>query len=358
MASYHLLENHESFDSLLCVQQLMKNPLASIPQRYIRLDDQDPPITQNETLSPEIPTIDMKQLVSGEAMELELEKLHLACKDWGFFQLVNHGVSALVLEKLKDELQEFFKLPLEEKFKYKIRPGDVEGYGALILSEDQKLDWGDRFYMVTNPLHTRKPHLFPELPSSLRTILGSYILELQNLAMILLGSLAKVMKIDKKEIQDTFENGMQTMRITNYPPCPQPELVMGITAHSDASGITILNQLNEVNGLQLKKDGLWIPVNFISDALVVNIGDILEIMSNGIYKSVEHRAVVNSEKERLSVALFFNPKFESEVGPSISLINPQNPPLFKRIGMENYVKQFFSRKLDGKSNIEFMKIRS
>lgn len=81
---------------------------------------------------------------------------------------MNHGVSSTLLEKMKFEIEEFFKLPLEEKMKYKVRPGDVEGYGTIVRCKDQKLDWGDRFYMFINPLSRRKPHLLPELPSSLR----------------------------------------------------------------------------------------------------------------------------------------------------------------------------------------------
>ena len=85
-------------------------------------------------------------------------------------QLVEHGISPQVLKTLKDEIEGFFGLPLEKKMKYKIRPDDVEGYGAVIRSEDQKLDWGDRLYMITNPLGRRKPYLLPELPSSLRFV--------------------------------------------------------------------------------------------------------------------------------------------------------------------------------------------
>lgn len=81
---------------------------------------------------------------------------------------MNHGVSSTLLKKMKFEIEEFFKLPLEEKMKYKVRPGDVEGYGTIVRCKDQKLDWGDRFYMFINPLSRRKPHLLPELPSSLR----------------------------------------------------------------------------------------------------------------------------------------------------------------------------------------------
>ncbi|XP_071921390.1 protein SRG1-like [Coffea arabica] len=101
-----------------------------------------------------------------EIIDLELQKLHSACKEWGgFFQLINHGVSSSLLEKLKSEVQDFFNLPMVEKNKYGQEPGDVEGYGqAFVKSKEQKLDWADMLYMITQPEDLRKPHLFPKLP--------------------------------------------------------------------------------------------------------------------------------------------------------------------------------------------------
>ena len=81
----------------------------------------------------------------------------------------------------------------------------------------------------------------------------------------------------------------------------------------------------------------------------------LQILSNGLYNSIEHRATVNSVIERMSIAMFFNPKFEAELGPAASLLNPQNPPLFKRISTEKYYKKYFSRRLNGKLFLEQMK---
>ena len=87
--------------------------------------------------------------------------------------MVNHGVSSSLVEKLKYEIQGFYKLSLAEKMRYKIRSGEVEGYRQTILnSKDQKVDWADRFYMIINPTHRRKPHLFLDLPSSLRCSLS------------------------------------------------------------------------------------------------------------------------------------------------------------------------------------------
>ena len=95
--------------------------------------------------------------------------------------------------------------------------------------------------------------------------------------MTLLGFMGKALNLDKRDMEELFDDGMQSIRMTYYPPCPQPERVMGLTPHSDASGITILLQVNGVDGLQVKKDGVWIPVNFLPDAFVVNLGDILEV---------------------------------------------------------------------------------
>ncbi|XP_038706854.1 codeine O-demethylase-like [Tripterygium wilfordii] len=342
---------------MISVQELIKEPLMLIPQQFIRLGDQGPskPILfDHSNLLPTPPILDMKQLESGYE---ELHKLHSACKDWGFFQVVNHGVSCSLMEKLRNEIEEFYKLPIEEKVKYKTRPGDVEGYGRMTRREG-KLDWADRLSMITNPLTKRKPHLFPELPSSLRNTLEHYITEMQELGKKLLMVMARALKIEREELVELFEDGMQSMNMVYYPQCPQPELVMGLTPHSDATGITILSQLNGVDGLEIMKDGVWIPVNCQPDAFVVNVGDILEILSNGIYSSIEHRVMVNSMKERIFIAFFMFPKFEADIGHVSSLINLQNPPLFKKIGFEQYLEDFFSRKLDGKSNLEHMKIKT
>ena len=103
--------------------------------------------------------------------------------------------------------------------------------------------------------------------------------------------LGKALKMEKREVE-VFEDGIQNMRMTYYPPCPQPDLVMGLSAHSDASGITILNQINGVNGLQIHKDGDWIPVNITSDALVVNIGDILEVRMDPYSSLYVHPTII------------------------------------------------------------------
>ena len=87
---------------------------------------------------------------------------------------MNHGVDKLLVDKMKNEVVKFFNMPVEEKLRYELKAGDYQGYGQTILhTQDQKIDWADRFYMITNPHHRRKPNLLPAFPPSLRYLLYS-----------------------------------------------------------------------------------------------------------------------------------------------------------------------------------------
>ncbi|KAH9627296.1 hypothetical protein KSS87_013541 [Heliosperma pusillum] len=338
------------------VQELTKgSKLVTVPDRYVR-DDVDALISpikdDNDDL--QVPIIDMGGLISGD--DVELMKLHLACQEWGFFQLINHGVKLSLVEKLKIEIQEFFNLSIEEKKKFWQRPNEIEGYGqAFVLSEDQKLDWADMFFLTTFPKHERRPHLFPNLHPPFRDALEDFSDETRKLGIKILECIEKTLGIDS--LREVFGEGQQMMRMNYYPPCPQPHTVVGLTAHSDAVALTILLQLNDMDGLQIMKDGKWLLVKPVHNAFVVNVGDILEILSNGIYKSVMHRAMVNASKERLSIGSFYSPSLSNEVGPMSQLIGPGTPEMFRRITMEDYWKGFFTRTLDGKSYLDAMRIK-
>ncbi|CAN4082129.1 unnamed protein product [Withania somnifera] len=177
--------------------------------------------------------------------------------------------------------------------------------------------------------------------------------------MKIMYKMARALEMKSEDVNVLFEeDGTQMMRINYYPPCPQPELVMGLCPHTDAIGLAILLQVNEIEGLQIKKDGAWIPVRYLPDAFVVNIGDILEIVTNGIYKSTEHRAIVNEDKERISIATFLSPRLDGDLGPAPSLLTPQCPTKFRRIGVADYFKGYFTRELVGKSYVDAMRIRN
>ncbi|MCE5166007.1 hypothetical protein HAX54_013960 [Datura stramonium] len=335
---------------------MAKKKLVTIPSRYVR-DDQDRSIASSNNI--QVPVVDMQRLINAsdhDSMNLELQKLHFAAKEWGFFQLINHGVNCSVVEKMRDETKKFFDLPLEEKNKFEQSPGDTDGFGQLfVVSEEQKLDWGDLFYLKISPPHLRMP-IFSKLYLSLRETIEEYSEEVKELSMKVLKELGKAVGIEEEEVKSVFEEGMQSMRMNYYPPCPQPELVMGVCPHSDACALTILLQVNQTEGLQIRKDGIWIPILPLPNAFIVNVGDAFEIFTNGIYKSIEHRSVVSSEKERISVATFQSARLDGELGPANSLISAHNPPLFKKMGVTEYFRGYFTRELVGKSHVDTMRI--
>ncbi|XVF87234.1 hypothetical protein PTKIN_Ptkin18bG0102400 [Pterospermum kingtungense] len=340
------------------VQELAKEPITKIPPKYVHPHQEPHTVLNDGGQLQSVPVIDLQKLEAGDSMDSELESLHSTCKDWGFFQVVNHSISMPFLEELKLEIENFFNLPHYEKKLLWQTPDNHEGFGQLfVISEEQKLDWSDMFYITTLPHNLRKTDLFEKLPLKLRETLEVYAIEAKNLAMMILGYMARALKMDAEEMRELFTDGVQSMRMNYYPPCPEPDMAIGFSPHSDAVALTILFQLNETEGLQIRKDGKWVSIKPLPNAFVVNIGDIMEIVSNGVYRSIEHRAIVNSSKERLSIATFYSSKLDSELGPALSLIGRSNPATFRRVPLEKYFKEFFARKLNGKSYLDFMRIR-
>jgi len=143
-------------------------------------------------------------------------------------------------------------------------------------------------------------------------------------------------------------------RFNFYPPCPRPDLTLGLKPHADGAAITILLQDSEVEGLQFLKDDQWFSVPIVPHALLVNIGDQVEIMSNGIFKSPVHRVVTNSVKERNTLAVFCSPGPEKEIEPVEELIDETRPRLYKKV--KNYVDIYFQIYQQGKRPIEAVKI--
>ncbi|KAK3014180.1 hypothetical protein RJ639_008681 [Escallonia herrerae] len=321
-----------------------KNP-EDIPLPYIRQ---------------EIPVIDMSNLVIGQVgYDEELAKLHRSiyvfAKSVGKVplaktkhftplhesllieallmmvqQLINHGASEAI-EHMKVVTEEFFKLPLEEKMACAQVPNNIEGYGqAFVVSEDQKLDWGDMLFILPLPASRRNLSFWPQNPTSFKSTLEEYSSKLQSISMSLLGLMARNLGVNPEEL-------------TNK--------VMSLAPHSDSVGLTLLIQVNEVQGLQIKKNHKWVPIEPIPGAIIINIGDVLEILSNGEYISIEHRATVNVEKERLSIATFHSPNMEAKIGPLPDFAE-KGGAKYKTISIEDYVKLAVSKKLDGKSLLD------
>lgn len=336
------------------VQELHRTGLQTVPDRYIR-DGDDRPDGDNVCAVAHIPVIDVTELQHDD---VGLDKLRLACEEWGFFQVVNHGIAHELLDEMERLAREFFMLPLEEKEKYPMAPGGIQGYGhAFVFSEDQKLDWCNMLALGVEPASIRQPRLWPTAPAGFGETLETYSAEVGELCRRLLARIAETLGLAPATFADMFGEAVQAVRMNFYPPCPRPDLVMGLSAHSDGSAVTVLQQDAGCAGLQVRgKGGAWVPVHPVPHALVVNIGDTLEVLTNGRYKSVEHRAVANGEQDRLSVVTFYAPAYDVELGPLPEFVTDEAPCRYRRFNHGEYSRHYVTSRLEGKKTLEFAKI--
>lgn len=123
---------------------------------------------------------------------------------------------------------------------------------------------------------------------------------------------------------DEEEKAFFGTKVSHYPPCPQPELINGLQAHTDAGGVILLFQDDKEGGLQMLKDGQWIDVQTLPNAIVINTGDQVEVLSNGKYKSALHKVLASPDGNRRSIASFYNPSLKATIAPAAELVEKAN----------------------------------
>ncbi|KAF3323161.1 protein SRG1-like protein [Carex littledalei] len=339
------------------VQALASNFGASsndVPDRYIMPEVEADAVAENGSF--ELPVIDLAKLRDPQFSQAEIAKLGCACGEWGFFQLINHGVDKELLERVKADITAFFNLPLEQKKAVTIESNSAEGFGRqFVASDEQKLEWVDMLYLNTQPVNQRMLQFWPTNPLTFRDTIDQYSLELNKVTGELLEAMSKDLGIESDVLFNLFKRQPQVMRMNYYPPCPHPDKVLGLAPHTDGAGLTLLLQVNDVQGLQIRKDNMWFNVENHPEAFVVNIGDILEIASNGRYPSVEHRAVVNTMKERISIGTFQIPYRLCTLGPLPEVVRGGKEN-YKSLPYIEYSRGYLSNKLKGRSYMESLKI--
>ncbi|OEL34841.1 S-norcoclaurine synthase 1 [Dichanthelium oligosanthes] len=306
---------------------------VKIPERFIRSDEVQAAgavVGEDETF--ELPVVDMAKLLDPELSAVETAKLGSACRDWGFFQLANHGVDEAAMQQMKDSTAQFFSLPLESKNAVAVRGGGFEGFGYHYNgSSSDKLDWAENLILLTQPVQDRNMEFWPANPPTFRHALDRYSVEMTSLARRVLGFMAADLGVSQEALlsaffsredgDDTAETKRQSMAMHHYPPCRQHrDKVLGIIPHTDTLGLTLLLQVDDTPGLQIKRGGRWFPVRPLPGAFVVNVGDILDVLTNGAYASVEHRVVPDAERSRVTVATFHEACVEGQVAPLPELV--------------------------------------
>eukprot|EP01018_Ginkgo_biloba_P034114 Gb_05058 [translate_table: standard] len=290
------------------------NESKVLRQIFVRDEDERPKVAYNN-FSKDIPIISLSG-IDGEERGRVREEVKAACEEWGIFQVVNHGVSNDLLDRMSRLSTDFFALPPEEKLKYDMRGGKRGGFVADM-----------------------------EYRTDCREVVEQYSQELMTLASKLLEIISESLGLESQAVSKACLEMDQKVVVNFYPKCPQPDMTLGLKRHTDPGTITLLLQ-DQVGGLQATKDGhTWITVEPIQGAFVVNLGDHMHFLSNGRFKNADHQAVVNSNTCRLSIATFQNPAQEAIVYPLDGVVNVE--PAEKCI-MEEPITfaQMYSRKMN------------
>lgn len=186
--------------------------------------------------------------------------------------------------------------------------------------------------------------------------IAKYSHSMKDLAKKLLCIISENLSLPPSYIQEAVGEVFQNITISYYSPCPQPDLALGLQSHSDMGAITLLIQ-DDVGGLEVLKDGMWIPVPALRDGILVILADQTEIITNGRYKSSVHRAVVNAERARLSVATFYDPSKSRKICTAPQLVSENEPQKYRDVIYGDYVSSWYSKGPEGKRNIDALLIQ-
>lgn len=273
-----------------------------------------------------LPIIDVAPLTAGSAGQQQVAaQFDAACRQSGFFYVIGHGVDARLQHDLQSVAREFFARPTAEKMQIEMSRGGKAWRGYFRVGDEltsgrpdqkeglyfgQELGADHPLVQAGTPLHG--PNLFPEVPLGMRSTVLQYMAALTELGQRLMGGIALGLGLPESYFAEHGTRDPLTLfRIFNYPPPASPE-AWGVGEHTDYGLLTILLQ-DDVGGLEVKSKSGWIPAPPLPGTFVCNIGDMLDRMTRGVYRSTPHRVRNASGRDRKSFPFFFDPNFFADV---------------------------------------------
>nr|AMQ23624.1 flavonol synthase [Silene littorea] len=301
-----------------------------------------------------IPVIDMGKPESATLVD----EIARASEEYGLFRITNHGIPQQLCDSMLSALVDLFHLPPQTK--------------SLLVSDDQTKDvrisnhyrkveddkdnqkgkrfsmWSEVFKHPWHPTDDTFALLLPSDPPQYRNIVLQYSKEMGVLMSRLLNLMSQGLGLEGDYLKKVLGDKPLCRAQGNfYPPCSNPELTLGLGVHTDRDALTVIVPTPNVAGLQIIKDDKWVAVDPVPNTLIVNLGDQLQILSNGKYKSVVHRVVTNEFHHRASLAMFYGPDKDALIGPIENLIDQQHPPIYKHYYFREFLEEY--RRQEGKN---------
>jgi len=307
------------------------------------------PVADSREFGNSVPVIDIAAITrnaSAEGAQQSVKEIATACREWGFFQVVNHDVSAALIDTVWQQTRAFFEGPAAAKGKILRSRENPWGYYNNELTKNQR-DKKEVFDFTTDgtdPIYGAE-NRWPDTDSGFRNTMRTYLDACTRLSLTLLEAFCVGLKLPADFMRHDFA-GKHTgfVRLNYYPVADPlaasnverlPEADMGVHHHTDAGALTVLLQ-DDVGGLQVYRDGYWHDIPSVPGAFVINTGDMMQVLSNDTYRAAMHRVVAMVDRDRYSIPFFFNPAAATEVSPLPSVVSEERPSRYRSINWSEY----------------------
>ena len=301
----------------------------------------------------EVPTIDVSAYLNGDASEKEsvARSLDQACREIGFLIITGHEISPEVIEKTRLVARQFFGLSSETKTRCKNPPRGYRALGSTAFSYSRGVktppdireaysmgpcDFPDDDYHRNSKGHFT-PNPWPDEVPSMKDAFCNYFRVMEELGRKMMRLCALALKLPESFFDKKFDRASDSL-VVNYYPRQTVKPVEGQLrggAHTDYGAITLLQRDNTPGGLQVRtKDDQWIDLPYVENSFVLNIGDMLSQWTNDHWRSTLHQVVnppwdTSRNTDRISMAFFYDPNYETQILPLETCCSPNDPPKYE-----------------------------
>ncbi|KAL5708442.1 hypothetical protein ACHQM5_019235 [Ranunculus cassubicifolius] len=349
-------EELKAFDETKAgVKGLVDSGLEKVPRIFLSASNELENSLPNPTKY-KVPLIDLHGIKDDKnSRERIVEEIKNASETWGFFQVVNHGVGLNVLDEMIQGVIRFHEQDAEVRKQYysRDRMKTVKYSSNFDLYTSKTANWRDTLTFIMASPEPVDPQ---ELPPTCRDITLEYTKEVTGLGETLFQLLSEALGLKSDHLKQLQCDETCVLISNYYPPCPEPELTLGSSEHTDPAFLTILLQ-DQIGGLQVLYQDQWVDIQPIPGAFVINIANILQIVSNDRFKSVQHRVLANHVGPRVSVACFLNARGDTKpFGPIKELVSAETGPIYRDVTMLEYFNRFERQGQQVKSDMENFKL--
>jgi isopenicillin N synthase-like dioxygenase len=287
-----------------------------------------------------VPVID----ASRSSHPSTLRVIDRACREWGFFQVVRHGIEDDLIDALKREMRRFFASPPEAKRRLERTEENPWGFYDRELTKNTRD--AKEIFDAGPGWDRRHPTPWPEGAPEFRRTLLAYTARCERLGFVLLSAISRNLGMGAGHLRKLYEPSHTSfLRLNHYPVRPESDRSLreangqggplGVHPHTDAGALTLLLQ-DEVPGLEVEHDGRWRAVEPRRDALVVNLGDIVQVWSNDRYRAALHRVRASTGRARYSAPFFLNPARDAYYAPLPTTVDGRTPARYRPIGWAEF----------------------